>query len=104
MIDPQGLHLSGLLVYAAIVFVALPFIAWPSFHRLAEVFAGGGFPAGRCEPVLVRPVLLDRRERDRDRRDLLAFLGFELPATGCPHRPDRAPDHPFCAPCRPRDR
>ncbi len=41
MIDPQGLHLGGLLAYSAIVFVILPFIAWPSF-LLSAVFRSAG--------------------------------------------------------------
>src|SRR5271167_1566852 len=35
MIDPQGLHLGGLVRYAAIVFVALPFVGWGSFVLVA---------------------------------------------------------------------
>ena len=41
MIDPAGLHLGGLLAYAAIVFVALPFAAWGSFALVAAFPAAG---------------------------------------------------------------
>jgi hypothetical protein len=42
MIDPQGLHLGGLITYAAIMLVAMPFLGW---QALATVFV---FPsAGR---------------------------------------------------------
>jgi hypothetical protein len=49
MIDPQGLHLGGLLVYSAIVFVALPFVGWGSFLVVAAFPPAG---ESRCWSAL----------------------------------------------------
>jgi hypothetical protein len=41
MIDPSGLHLGGMLAYAAVLFAILPFAAWSSFALVAAFPSAG---------------------------------------------------------------
>jgi hypothetical protein len=65
MVDPGGLHLIGLLGYAAIMLIFMPFVGW------ADSSAGDGLPSERREPNRISFSDVDRRHPGRGLGNLL---------------------------------
>jgi hypothetical protein len=98
MIDPQGLHLRGLITYTAIMLVLMPFAGgWQLLVTQLVVPTAG---RSRVGAVLTCGLVA----HCSGRCDFVHRLRIELPPTGHRHRRERSPANPVHAASRTSDR